>query len=161
MKRISPRFVMKNIVVTLTLFLSLVSTSFAQTTVKQKPESPKLAKKQTKDKYPPGFVTDKCTWFPDGNYEDCCVAHDVDYYKGGKGRRASDKRLYRCVKAKKGKFRASMMYLGVRVFGGSFLPTPFRWGFGKKKMKREKAKVEAAKKKADQSVKDSKKIKTN
>ena len=26
-----------------------------------------------------------------------------------------------------------MMWLGVRVFGASFLPTPFRWGFGKRK----------------------------
>ncbi len=90
---------------------------------------------------PPGFVSDGCTNFFDGGYRDCCVEHDLDYYKGGslKERRASDKRLYRCVKSRKGwgnRFRASIMYLGVRAFGVSFLPTPFRWGFGRNRMKK-------------------------
>ena len=90
---------------------------------------------------PADFETDKCTFFPDGNYADCCVAHDKDYYKGGtcKERRVSDDRLYRCVKGKKGwknKVLAPIMWVGVRVMGVSFLPTPFRWGFGRKKEKR-------------------------
>lgn len=87
---------------------------------------------------PPDFKTDKCTFFPDGNYCDCCVEHDKDYYFGGseKERWRSDKRLYKCIKAKRGwqnKVIAPVMWLGVRVGGVSFLPTPFRWGFGKTK----------------------------
>lgn len=85
---------------------------------------------------PVDFRSDNCTLFPDGDYCHCCVEHDKDYYFGGteKERRASDKRLYRCVK-QKNKFVAGLMYLGVRIGGVSFLPTPFRWGFGKKKRK--------------------------
>ena len=83
---------------------------------------------------PSDFKSDNCTLFPDGNYCECCVEHDKDYYFGGteKERRASDRRLYRCVK-QKNKFAAGLMYLGVRIGGVSWLPTPFRWGFGKKK----------------------------
>ncbi len=94
----------------------------------------------TKDQIPPDYQSDGCTLFPDGNYRDCCVAHDRDYYVGGscKERRASDNRLYKCVRNKKGwynKLVAPVMWAGVRVFGTSILPTPFRWGFGKKKKK--------------------------
>lgn len=101
---------------------------------------PALAQENGDDP-PPDFVSDGCSLFPDGNYRDCCVAHDRDYYKGGscKERRASDDRLYQCVR-KKGrwynKFVAPIMWVGVRVLGTSFLPTPYRWGFGKKKKKK-------------------------
>lgn len=91
---------------------------------------------------PASFKTDRCTLFPDGDYADCCIEHDKDYFFGGteKQRRRSDKRLYKCVRSKGGwqnKTAASIMWLGVRVGGVSFLPTPFRWGFGRKKLKRE------------------------
>jgi hypothetical protein len=87
---------------------------------------------------PADFKSDNCTLFPDGNYCDCCVEHDKDYYFGGSGKERwrSDKRLYKCVKAKRGwqnKVIAPVMWLGVRIGGVSFLPTPFRWGFGKTK----------------------------
>lgn len=87
---------------------------------------------------PSDFKSDGCSLFPDGNYRDCCVEHDKDYYFGGTSaeRKASDKRLYKCVKATRGwqnKFAAPLMWLGVRTFGGSCLRTPFRWGFGIKK----------------------------
>lgn len=83
---------------------------------------------------PADFKTDGCTFFPDGNYRDCRVEHDKDYYFGGslKERRASDKRLCKCVRAKANRFTAGVMWLGVRIGGVSFLPTPFRWGFGNK-----------------------------
>ena len=79
-----------------------------------------------------------CTLFPDCNYGHCCVEHDKDYFRGGtsKERLKSDNRLYACVKNSKGwqnKLIAPVMWMGVRVFGVSFLPTPFRWGFGKVK----------------------------
>jgi hypothetical protein len=81
------------------------------------------------------FAGDGCTLFPDGNYRECCYRHDIDYFRGGTEaeRRESDKRLYRCVRSKKGwqnEVAAPLMLFGVRVFGVSFLPTPFRWGFG-------------------------------
>ncbi len=87
---------------------------------------------------PPDFKSDGCTLFPDGNYCDCCVEHDKDYYFGGTSRERwrSDKRLYNCVRKKKGwqnKLIAPMMWVGVRVGGSSILRTPFRWGFGKTK----------------------------
>jgi len=83
---------------------------------------------------PTKFKSDGCSWFPDGNYRDCCVEHDQAYFVGGsfKERRVADKQLYRCVKEKKGKFWAGMMWAGVRVGAVHFLPTPFRWGFGNK-----------------------------
>lgn len=89
---------------------------------------------------PARFRSDGCTLFPDGNYRECCVSHDEDYYFGGSGKERwrSDKRLYKCVKAKRGwqnKIAAPIMWIGVRVGGVSFLPTPFRWGFGKNKDK--------------------------
>ena len=86
---------------------------------------------------PDDFKTDGCTFFPDGNYRDCCVEHDKAYYFGGslEGRRAADNQLYECVKSKQGKHKkliARVMWMGVRVGAVSFLPTPFRWGFGNK-----------------------------
>jgi hypothetical protein len=88
--------------------------------------------------FPANFKTDGCTLFPDGDYRDCCVAHDLDYFKGGslKERLRSDNRLFKCVSGKKGWWHkpvAALMWTGVRVGGVSFLPTPFRWGFGRKK----------------------------
>lgn len=85
---------------------------------------------------PREFQSDGCTLFPDGDYRNCCVEHDRAYFAGGpiKERRRADNRLYRCVASSGGqnkKFIASMMWIGVRVGGVSFLPTPFRWGFGK------------------------------
>ena len=89
---------------------------------------------------PADFKSDGCTWFPDGDYRNCCVEHDTTYYFGGSWskRWRADKSLYKCVADKKGfqhKIIAPVMWLGVRIGGISFLPTPFRWGFGKDKMR--------------------------
>lgn len=96
-----------------------------------------------KREVPADFKSDGCSLFPDRNYRDCCVEHDKDYYFGGssKERRQSDNRLYSCVRKTAGwqnKFIAPVMWLGVRVLGVSFLPTPYRWGFGKPKPKKSK-----------------------
>jgi hypothetical protein len=87
---------------------------------------------------PATFKSDGCSLFPDGDYRDCCVAHDYAYYNGGSWtkRWQADKKLFKCVAAKKGfenKIIAPLMWLGVRVGGVSWLPTSFRWGFGRKK----------------------------
>lgn len=80
------------------------------------------------------FVSDGCSCFPDWDYSDCCLAHDRDYWQGGtaKERKASDRRLKACIRKKGHPFLAPVVYGGVRVFGHGWLPTPFRWGFGRK-----------------------------
>lgn len=116
---------MKRTIITLFLLTSLVSGISAQT----------IAATQNND-IPSGFKSDGCSMFPDGEYRDCCEKHDLDYFKGGtwKERWRSDNNLRKCVAAKKGfKYKplSIMMWTGVRAFGVSWLPTPFRWGFGK------------------------------
>jgi hypothetical protein len=84
-----------------------------------------------------GFKSDGCTWFPEGNYRDCCEAHDREYFAGGswKQRWRSDKKLFLCVASKSkfyNKILAPAMWLGVRVGGASWLKTSFSWGFGRR-----------------------------
>ena len=102
---------------------------------------PAAAQVKARVEPPADFTGDGCTLFPDGNYRECCYRHDLDYFRGGteRERRESDKRLYRCVRSKKGwqnEIAAPLMLFGVRVFGVSFLPTPFRWGFGQRKKRK-------------------------
>ncbi len=97
---------------------------------------------------PADFKSDKCSLFPDCDYGDCCVEHDKTYYFGGtsKERWQADKKLYKCVRAKKGfhhKIIAPLMLIGVRIGGVSWLPTPFRWGFGIKKKPKKKNRSQA------------------
>jgi len=86
---------------------------------------------------PADFKGDGCTFFPDGDYADCCLAHDRDYYRGGtkEERLASDKRLAQCIRGKGHKYLSKIMFLGVRLGGGAWLNAPFSWGFGQKKKK--------------------------
>ncbi len=84
------------------------------------------------------FKSDGCTLFRDGDYRNCCVEHDKAYYFGGswRERRRADNKLYKCVANTKGfqhKIIAPVMWIGVRGGGVPFLPTPFRWGFGRKR----------------------------
>lgn len=90
---------------------------------------------------PHDFKSDGCSQWPDGDYRDCCEAHDLDYYYGGTAadRKAADKRLYKCVRDKGHKVNAVVMFLGVRIGAIQWLPTPFRWGFGRKARKAAKA----------------------
>jgi len=89
------------------------------------------------------FVSDGCTWFPDGNYFDCCKAHDEEYFAGGSwsARWRSDKKLFQCVASKSkfyNKLVAPIVWLGVRAGGVPWLNARFSWGFGKKKKFAEK-----------------------
>ena len=95
-----------------------------------------LAEPTPKREVPADFKSDGCSSWPDGDYRECCEAHDLDYYYGGTRaeRKASDRRLYGCVRAKGHKYIAGIMYFGVRFGAVPWLPTPFRWGFGKKKL---------------------------
>ena len=78
------------------------------------------------------FKTDGCSMFPDHKWRECCVTHDKAYWKGGAKtqRKEADKKLYECVKEKGFPIVAKIMYFGVRIAGVSYLPTPWRWGFG-------------------------------
>lgn len=87
---------------------------------------------------PADFKSDGCSLFPDGDYRNCCIEHDKAYFFGGswRERRRADNKLYKCVADIKGfqhKIIAPVMWIGVRVGGVPFLPTPFRWCFGRKK----------------------------
>jgi hypothetical protein len=78
------------------------------------------------------FRFDGCSWWPDGNYRECCQAHDYAYWCGGSSedRAAADERLRACVAEKRGSAYARLVWIGVRVGGHPIVPMYFRWGFG-------------------------------
>lgn len=87
------------------------------------------------------FTTDECSASKEGfrdapkKWCDCCVIHDTSYWKGGtrEERRIADQKLRDCVASKGGdkyKKQSKLIYLAVRLFGGSYLPFPWRWGYG-------------------------------
>ena len=85
------------------------------------------------------FTTDGCSLFPDRlassgkDWCTCCVAHDRVYWRGGTAadRLKADQDLRACVASSTGDTGlASLMYVGVRIGGGPYLPTGFRWGYG-------------------------------
>lgn len=95
------------------------------------------AQKNDEDRrLPDGTLSDRCSWFFDGDWGDCCVAHDKDYFVGGTKamRMASDQRLRQCIINKGHKYVSKIMYVGVRIGGVGFLRMPFSWGFGKRRM---------------------------
>lgn len=81
---------------------------------------------------PKPFVSDGCSCWPDWDWVECCVEHDLVYWIGGtrEERKAADRELATCVSKRGYPFIARVMYLGVRTGGVWWLPTPFRWGFG-------------------------------
>ncbi len=95
-----------------------------------------------KPNYPAEFQTDGCSggmswaWrkFLRGPppWEDCCVKHDLTYWRGGfwKDRREADLALARCVKRHGHPVWAVLMYIGVRIGGSPIWPAPWRWGYG-------------------------------
>lgn len=76
------------------------------------------------------FKSDGCTLFPEGNWHDCCVAHDIAYYYGGgeDKRLRADINLLKCVAEAGHPYIATVMFLGVRVFGGPHWTHRLRWG---------------------------------
>lgn len=57
-----------------------------------------------------------CTMFFEGCWSDCCRMHDAAY-KAGLPKVQSDIDLYKCVKAKRHRIIAVVMFLGVSTFG--------------------------------------------
>lgn len=91
------------------------------------------AKSSLPDPKPPHeFKSDGCSCFPDGDWVECCVLHDLVYWMGGtrEERLNADATLRKCVADKGHPVIAGLMYYGVRAGGVWWLPTPFRWGFG-------------------------------
>lgn len=80
------------------------------------------------------FKSDGCTWFPEGNWHECCVEHDKAYFKGGskKQRLKADISLLSCVSLKGHPYISVIMFLGVRFFGHPYWPHRIRWGYGRK-----------------------------
>jgi len=62
----------------------------------------------------------------------CCIKHDLSYWKGGthQERLAADLSLEQCVASIGEPNVAKIMLAGVRVGGGPYLPTAYRWGYG-------------------------------
>ena len=89
---------------------------------------------QTPDRLlpPHPFTTDGCTLWPTGSWAECCVQHDISYWCGGPRalRREADKQLQMCIADHGGKINSMVMRWGVRVGGQSWLPFPWRWGYG-------------------------------
>lgn len=79
------------------------------------------------------FITDGCTMSPDFNFRECGVLHDLAYWAGGTRdeRRAADLQFHQGVERKAGKILARIYWLGVRFGGVPWLPSPWRWGFGR------------------------------
>jgi len=91
------------------------------------------AKSSIKEPIPPNaFKSDGCSCFPDSEWVECCVKHDVSYWMGGtrEERSNADAELKKCVSDKGHPIIAFFMYYGVRAGGVWWLPTSFRWGFG-------------------------------
>jgi hypothetical protein len=78
------------------------------------------------------FRFDGCSWWPDGDYRDCCQTHDYAYWCGGprEARAAADEELRACVARIRGGAYGRLIWLGVRLGGHPAVPMYFRWGFG-------------------------------
>ena len=65
-------------------------------------------------------------------WEDCCSTHDYAYWKGGSSldRKNADIALRECVTNKGHPFWAWIIWIGVRIGGVPWLPTPWRWDYG-------------------------------
>lgn len=79
------------------------------------------------------FVSDGCSLSPDVNFRCCCVTHDLAYWKGGSRleRYRADEDLRRCIAGYGHEFLSYLYFYGVRIGGVPWLPTPWRWGFGR------------------------------
>ena len=84
------------------------------------------------------FTTDGCSLWIDGTLEQpnlwrhCCVAHDLDYWKGGSEaqRQQSDERIQACVQEAQGSGMANYIYTNVRWGGSPYWMNHYRWGYG-------------------------------
>ncbi len=84
------------------------------------------------------FATDGCSLWIDGPpdrpnlWRHCCVAHDLAYWIGGTRaqRKQADIVLKQCIKDAQQPLIADPTYHGVRLGGGPYWPSTYRWGYG-------------------------------
>lgn len=78
------------------------------------------------------FTSDGCSAWPDGDWRECCIEHDMAYWCGGdaRSRKAADEGLRACVARHGHPTIGALMYYGVRAGGHPLLPFPWRWGYG-------------------------------
>lgn len=79
------------------------------------------------------FTSDGCSLVADLDMWACCLAHDKAYWMGGSrsDRSKADKNFRICIQeTSKYWWLAWIRWLGVRIGGVGWLPTPFRWGYG-------------------------------
>ena len=89
-------------------------------------------KKWSKPLPPKKFVSDGCSCWPDYEWVECCIEHDLFYWFGGtkEERKQVDVNFRDCVSQEGYPYLSTFMYYGVRLGGVPWLPTSFRWGFG-------------------------------
>jgi hypothetical protein len=79
---------------------------------------------------PHKFTTDGCSAYRDAHWRGCCIKHDVAYWCGARPRLEADGRFRACVRGESSAANAMLMYIGVRIGGGRFVPFPWRFGYG-------------------------------
>lgn len=81
---------------------------------------------------PHTFISDGCSMFPDSDWAECCVAHDIEYWCGGTAidRHSADSALRDCVARTGRPTLGWWMEKGVRMGGVPWTPTSWRWGYG-------------------------------
>lgn len=78
------------------------------------------------------FTTDGCSMWPDGKILECCIEHDIQYWCASTqiSRKEADQALRDCAREHSGPANAFMVYWGSRMGAPSWLPFPWRWGYG-------------------------------
>ena len=84
------------------------------------------------------FKSDGCSGWKNGTrwepnlWLECCVRHDLQYWKGGTKdqREEADRDFRKCVTKKSNILTALVMYVGVRIGGSPDYNTEYRWGYG-------------------------------
>ncbi|WP_413582550.1 helicase [Bdellovibrio sp. HCB288] len=85
------------------------------------------------------FTSDGCSRSPDGIWTDdaeafldCCIKHDVAYWRGGTSeeRLHADEDLKVCIQKKGYPKVAEAYYYAVRMGGHPMFHTSYRWGYG-------------------------------
>jgi hypothetical protein len=124
----------KGLTIATLIFLVVLMTGCCRMSDTVKPIAEEVFKKAalTEPLPPAAFTSDGCSLWFDGDWVECCVVHDLAYWRGGtrEERQKADRELEQCVADRGYTATAKIMYAWVRVGGVWWLPTCFRWGYG-------------------------------